>query len=102
MARLTLKSPEEVLREIGERARALRLFRNLTQAELSQRANVALRTLQRFENTGRASTDVLARIAFALGAEEPMESMFQRPEPASIDEFLAEKEPGRQRARGSK
>lgn len=102
MARLDLRSTNDVLREMGRRARALRLYRNLTQAELSERADVALRTLQRFENTGRASTELVVRVAFALGAEEPMDSLFPRPEPTSIDEFLADEEPGRQRARGSK
>lgn len=102
MARLSLKSPQEVLGQIGQRARDLRLHRNLTQVELGERADVALRSLQRFERTGRASTEAAVRIAFALGAEEPLEALFERPAPASIDEVLAEKRPGRKRARGSK
>ena len=99
MARLSLKSPAELLAELGERARHLRLHRNVPQAELAARADVPLRTLQRFERTGRASTVALVRIAFALGAEESLAALFPRPEPATLDEVLHTKEPARQRAR---
>ncbi len=102
MAQLTLKSSGDVIVQIGHRARALRLYRNLSQAALSRRADVALRTLQRFENTGRASIEVAVRVAFALGAQDAMDLLFQRPEPTSIDEFLAKKKPERRRVRGSK
>jgi len=102
MARLSLHSPEEVLVGIGQRARELRLFRNLTQSELSKRADVGLRTLQRFETTGRVSMEVAVRVAFVLSAEEALDALFQPPEPSTIDEVLAEKRPGRKRARGSK
>jgi transcriptional regulator with XRE-family HTH domain len=102
MAQLSLRSPSEVLLEMGQRARALRLHRNVTQSQLSARADVSLRTLRRFERTGQASTAVMVRIAFALGAEEPIDALFPQPEARSIDEFLAAAEPGRQRARGSK
>jgi transcriptional regulator with XRE-family HTH domain len=102
MARLSLRSPPELLCEMGQRARALRLHRNLTQSELSARADVSLRTLRRFESTGRASTAAMVRIAFALGAEEQVDSLFPRPEARSMDEFLAAGDPRRQRARRPK
>ena len=102
MARLTLKSPEEVLQQIASSARELRLQKNLTQAELGKRADVALRSLQRFENTGRSSTETLVRIAFALGVEDALDALFARPEPGSMDEFLDDEKPRRRRARGSK
>jgi transcriptional regulator with XRE-family HTH domain len=102
MARLTLRTSQEVLSAIGQRARALRLSANLTQAELSVRADVALRSLQRFENTGRASMELAVRVAFVLGVEDEMELLFRQPEATSVDEFLGSKQPRRQRARGSK
>ena len=102
MARLSLHSPEEVLLGIGHRARELRLFRNLTQAELSKRADVGLRTLQRFETTGRVSMEVAVRVAFVLSAEDALEALFERPEPTTIDQVLAENRTGRKRARRSK
>ena len=102
MASLSLQSPGDVLREMGRRAKALRLHQNVTQAQLSGRADVSLRTVRRFESTGRASTAVMVRIAFALGAEEPLDALFPQPKARSMDEFLADDEPGRQRARGPK
>jgi len=102
MARLVLKGPEEILTAIGERARGLRLHVNMSQVELAQRAAVPLRSLQRFESTGRANTDVVVRIAFVLAAEDSLDALFALPEPRTMDEVLAEKRPRRQRARGSR
>lgn len=101
MARLLLKGPAELLAEVGERARHLRLHRNVPQAEVAARADVPLRTLQRFERTGRASTFALVRIAFALGVEDSLGALFPSPEAATLDEVLRAKKPARQRARRS-
>lgn len=87
MARLTLKAPGERLQDLGRRAQALRKHRELTQAELSARADVSLRSLQRFETTGRGSTELLIRIAYALGAEQRIDELFELPRAATLAEF---------------
>jgi transcriptional regulator with XRE-family HTH domain len=90
------------LDEIRHRVRCLRVSRNLSQDALSQRADVALRTLQRFEHTGHASLEVVVRLAFALGSEDALDQLFRLPEANSMDELMARSKRGRQRARGSK
>jgi transcriptional regulator with XRE-family HTH domain len=79
----------EMLQAIGERARRLRLIRNLRQEELATRAGVGIATVRRFEKTGVASIENVLRIASALGAEQTFEKLFEAPPYASIDEALA-------------
>lgn len=47
-----LKSPQEVMKEIAERVKAIRLEQNLTQEGLSLRSGVSLGSVKRFERTG--------------------------------------------------
>lgn len=99
MARLYLKTPDEVMGGIGRDAQRLRLYQNLTQAEVAVRAGIGLRTLQRFEKSGKAGVDVMVQVAFVLGVAQTMEGLFPLPEARSIDEVLRRKTPARRRAR---
>lgn len=84
-----LSSFREMLQAIGERARRLRLMRNMRQEELASRAGVGIATVVRFEKTGSASIETVLRIATALGAEHVFDKLFEAPPYASIDEALA-------------
>jgi transcriptional regulator with XRE-family HTH domain len=88
----------ESLRALGERARQLRLIRELSQAELAERAGVGVVTIHRFEKSGAGSIETLLRVATALDAEEPFESLFEAPAYTSIDDALARPAKTRQRA----
>ena len=88
----------ETLRELGGRARQLRLIRELRQDEFASRAGVGVATVQRFEKTGIASLENVLRIATALNAESPFEQLFDAPPYASLDEVLARPGPQRRRA----
>ena len=58
-----LKTPAELLRELGQRAKTLRLAQNLTQ------------TLKRFEHTGEIQLNYLLRIALVLGRLEEFNAL---------------------------
>jgi transcriptional regulator with XRE-family HTH domain len=88
----------ETLRDIGERARHLRLLRKLRQEELASRAGVGIATVRRFEKTGSASIENVLRIATVLNAERGFETLFEPPPYASLDEALA-RPPATQRQR---
>lgn len=89
---LSLKTPQEVLFEIAERAKRCRLELNLTQAGLAKRANVSLGSLKRFEGTGQISLESLLKLAIILGNLETFDRVFtyQRPK-FTLDEILKEK-----------
>lgn len=82
-------SPPGLCRLIGRRARALRLSIGLRQIDVAERAGVPLRTLKRFEATGDVAFEIVARVAFALGAEREFEALFPPREQRSLDEVLA-------------
>jgi transcriptional regulator with XRE-family HTH domain len=84
-----LETVDEALQALGARARALRLLRELSQEELAGRAGVGVATVQRFENSGRASLENVYRLAQALRAEGVLHTLFAAPPYTSIDEALA-------------
>ncbi len=88
----------ETLAAVGERARQVRLLRNLQQVELAARAGVGVATVHRFEKTGTASIETVLRIATALNADGAFEKLFETPAYASLDEALARPEVKRRRA----
>lgn len=93
---LGLRNPSTLLTALGERLRDHRMARGWTQAELSQRAGIALSTLKLLESRGHGSLQRLARLAVALGIEGEMRTWFALPlERPSID---AVKLTARQRA----
>lgn len=85
------------LREVGERARQLRLVRRFRQAELAGRAGVGVATVQRFEKTGTASLANVLRIATALRVDAAFDALFAPPAYASLDEALARPTPAPRR-----
>lgn len=97
---ITLKefSPEQTAARIGRAAKALRLNRNLTRAELAARAGVPAPTLRRFEDTGLAPFLTVVRIAGALELDE-IEALFRltTTTPATFDDLLAEDNPKRRK-----
>src|SRR5690349_11810854 len=84
----------ETLRQLGLRARALRIIRQLQQAEVAARAGIGVATVKRFERSGRASIENALRIATVLGADTAFDSLFVPPRYRTLDEALARPEPG--------
>jgi transcriptional regulator with XRE-family HTH domain len=91
-----LMSPPQIVMLIARQARARRLDRGWTQAELVARSTVALHTLKKFERTGQISLPRVVRLAIVLGASREMERLFSEKVPASLDALER-----RKRQRGS-
>lgn len=83
---------------VAEQARSLRLIGAMTQSELAARAGVSLASLRRFERTGNASFELVARIALVLRAEDKFAELFEPPRYTSLDEVIA-RPPARKRGR---
>ncbi len=92
------RTPIEVMRGVAERAKKLRLDKNITQTDLAQRAGIAVGTLKRFERTGEIQFNHLLRVMLVLGRLDEFDNLIvQNPAPASLFDL---KEPKtRQRAR---
>jgi transcriptional regulator with XRE-family HTH domain len=96
MLPVELLTAPQLARTVAERARRLRLDRNLTQQELAERAGMSLSSLRRFERSGEIAFLSLVRVAMALDATEGLAALF--PEPVrSLDDVLDR--PRRQRGR---
>lgn len=96
-----ISSPGDVCRELGVRARQLRLEQSWTQAELARRSGVALSTLRVFERTGQISLERLVMIASTLRGVDAFEKIFEVPQPRSLAEIEA-RQSRRQRGRRAK
>lgn len=85
-----LKSPNNVTMDIAMRLRERRKEKKITQVQLSERSDVSLGSLKRFERTGEISLSSLVKIAFALGCEADFDSLFSKRGYASIQEVMNE------------
>lgn len=93
---------ERVLKLLGERLLAIRLARNLTQAELAEQAGVSKRTLERLESGAVASQlSSLLRVCRALGLLDRFELLVPEPAPSPIAQLKQQGRP-RRRASGGK
>lgn len=88
--------PEDLSRQLGERARARRLAANLSRQTLSELSGVPTSTIRKFEVTGMISLVALLQLADALGCLDDFSTLFPAKVAVSIDEFVA---PVRKRGR---
>ena len=84
---LTLFTPSEVADLLAERARTLRLSKAWTRSTLAERAGVSSSSLKRFERTGKASLELVLRVAHALGRLEDFGELLLPPPARSIAEL---------------
>jgi transcriptional regulator with XRE-family HTH domain len=101
MISFLMPTPFEIKESIVQRAKAKRLFLNLSQRTLSERSGVSLGTLKKFERSGQISLESLLKLALALRALEEFSALFREKkieQYLSLDEILKEKK----RKRGRK
>ena len=79
MRAIDLLTPDEVCREIGTRCRALRLARNLSQADLAAMTRGSLSSIRRLEARGQGTLVLLVRVIQALQAGAQLESFLIQP-----------------------
>ncbi len=87
VAKLTLTGPVEMGKVLAERAKTLRLFKGWTRETLAKRAGVTASSLKRFETTGKASLELVLKIAHAMSRLEDFGKQFQSPPVRSIEEL---------------
>lgn len=87
----SLRSPDDILREIGGRARDLRLSMNLSRATLAEKAGISAATIKRLEDTGVISLPNLVLLAVALDATEHFSALFEKPAPVTLKQLQTAK-----------
>jgi transcriptional regulator with XRE-family HTH domain len=84
---LSLVGPAEMGKLLADRARALRLLKGWTRNTLAQRAGVTAASLKRFEATGKASLELVLKVAHALARLDEFSNLLQPPAVQSIEEL---------------
>jgi len=82
-----LLSSVELQKQLGEKAKALRLFHGYKRVSLSEKSGVSAETIRNFEQTGKINLDNFLRIAFALNEEHKLNGLFELPEIASLKDI---------------
>ncbi len=89
-----------LLAELGHRVSRVRIGKNLTQAELAERAGVSRRTIERLESGAvGAQLSIFLRVCRALGLLERLELFLPEPTPGPMA-LLMNEQKQRRRASG--
>lgn len=87
---LKQKTPREIDNAIAKRIRASRKRMKMTQQALSDKSDVSLGSIKRFESSGEISLLSLTKIAIALKCDDELERLFTERKFESIQEVLDE------------
>ena len=87
----TWETPEEMDLALAKRLRGIRKRRGLTQQQLSEKSNVSLGSIKRFESTGQISLISLTRITVALDCADAVRQLFVDVTYNSIEEVIRER-----------
>jgi transcriptional regulator with XRE-family HTH domain len=88
--RFDFYTPSEISKSLGKRLKQQRLYQNLTQVELAQRAGVGLSTVSRIESGEGGTLDNVIRYAMSVGLVNEFADLFAN-NPKTIDEVIAQK-----------
>lgn len=94
---LSLKTDKELLRELADKCRELRLSQGMSQQELAARAGISLRTYRRFEQESQISLERFVAVVRALNRLPELESLMAPPPISDLRE-LDSRKPQRKRA----
>lgn len=81
-----LYTPAEIAREIGKKAKALRLSKNLSRKTLAEQSGISESSIKRFEQTGAITLEALVLLAIPLDEVDQVAKLFQYIQPKSIEE----------------
>ena len=85
------ETPEEIDLDLARRLTAIRKRRNLSQQQLSEKSNVSLGSIKRFETSGQISLISLTKLAVALGCVDEIKNLFTNVTYNSIEEVIRER-----------
>ena len=74
-----LATSDRLIGLLGDRIEALRLSRNLTQAQLAQEAGISVSTLKRLERGDSTALDAFVRVLVALHLQDHVATLLPDP-----------------------
>ncbi len=83
----SLKTPEEISKDLAERLKGLRLLKKWKRSTLAERSGVTESSLRRFEQTGKISLNNFLKLMHALGRLDESESLLTPPMANSLKEL---------------
>lgn len=96
-------SDTQLSKRIGEKLKAIRLRRNITQQSLAEASSISLSSVKKVENGEIGSFDTLLRILRTLGLLESISALFEKEQlsPSEYYEMVSKaKKQTRKRAAG--
>ena len=75
----SVATSDQIEAALCKRLESIRLFRNITQAQLAEEAGVSPRTIGRLEKGQGVSVDTFIRIMMALGIQQNLEALLPDP-----------------------
>jgi transcriptional regulator with XRE-family HTH domain len=75
-----IQSPKELEVALGERIRALRLRRNLSQSQVAALANVGVKSIYKLENGRGSMVETMLRVLRALNVTDPIAAIAPAPQ----------------------
>lgn len=88
---LAQKTPQDILVSLVKKIKYRRKKLKITQSILSQKSDVSLASIKRFEQTGEISLKFLIKIAIVLNCEEDFNLLFNQKIYNSIEDVINEK-----------
>lgn len=84
---LSIKSPQEVAKELADRLRQQRLRLGWSREELAKRSGVTAASIKRFELTGAISLHRLLILSFTLNTIDDFDQILSLHTPATMQEL---------------
>ncbi len=73
----SIRTPRRVMKELGQKLKAIRKQKKYSQVKLSRLSGVSLSSLRRFEQTGQTSLENLLQLSYSLGHLEDFDKVLQ-------------------------
>lgn len=84
----SLKTIEELSKEVASRLKAIRKSKKITQKDLSIRSNVSLSSIKRWEEDGEISFNSFIKIVRTLGVEGEIDNLFRNNYYENIEDVI--------------
>jgi len=89
----SLNGPANLQKQLGLKAKALRLYQGYKRITLSEKSGVSPETIRNFEQSGKITLENFLKITCALDESRKLATLFDLPEITSISDIEKQKSP---------